>query len=797
MKPATEVAPSRGRRWFRRKKEKSKERKQKESTLEPAPLKMLTFIITLAGMALGLSLMPLFPQPLPIVLAFLVALVTFKKPRFGMPIGTLLIGLGLMYQLSTVNFIAMLGDSLTRGAVVVVLLFLFVALPAIFCRYKQAIAINMGILAAISLFSNQTYFLAIPLIFASVVLFKKSSGLTVAYYVLISVPLMMMQYLNYILQITEEEWWRVPGASPPIYVPLTAIFKELQQSMLQFRLYDTSKVVYAIIDQVTVTPEPARLTVSTVLRQYLDSVPGIFLFLAIVIGVVFAISFVTRFLIKGGLSEMERFFPAFLATSATALFFILLNVLQGPLAFRADITGAQIALGMVAAALFTLPTAFVEYSPKTKATVEMIIEKARELMTKLQGFEMLLNETKSSLPINVSPIEGKMLVIKDKLDDIIRRTTVNSYNSAELDKKFSELEPGLSKKIDDLFSELSVTLGEYHVYVNCEYSTWIGKFRDMGLEVDPTAQIGFQKDLPVEQRIEHIKKVFESGHLLAGEVINVSEQIYETIRSLYDTSLPEESQTVAFAKQRLMEGAPWSAMDALFTAWNNWRKQYGAKIALSLDALQSSLAPIAKLRAQRERLLPVISGDLSKLLDYSEKAEEIERCIEKPRGILSVIAIRDLLKSSLNIAREVLSILHSDIEAKETAIEGLLPTKDYLWERNVTLRKRMASALEIICKAEQDKLDEVLESMPKALADINECVETIVKYAEKKEFLLNYPIAEMAIDDLLRQKKRVTVQDLPFDSKYAEEYLRLFYCQRFSEFSFDDTDLTLVRRAKT
>jgi len=289
--------------------------------------------------------------------------------------------------------------------------------------------------------------------------------------------------------------------------------------------------------------------------------------------------------------------------------------------------------------------------------------------------------------------------------------------------------------------------------------------------------------------------VLDGGRLLASEVIQVSEQIYETIRSLYDVSLPEENQTIAFAKQKLDEAAPWSAMDALFTALNNWRRQYGAKIAQSVEALQNSLAPVANLSLQSDRLLPILDADLPKLMDYAKRAEDIRLRIEKPVGIMSVITIRDILQSSLSIAREVLSILYAEIDSAETSIESLLPTKNYLWERNVTLRKRMTTAMEIICDSEKHNLDEVLENMPKALADIDECVETIVKYADKKELLLNYPIAEMAIDDLFRQKKRIAAHDLPFDSNYAAEYLRVFYSQKFSEFSFDETDFSLTRRA--
>jgi fatty acid desaturase len=91
--------------------------------------------------------------------------------------------------------------------VVFAFLFIFTALPILFHRYKDAIAINLGIIAAVLLFFNQTYYLAAPLIATSAVFFKKKAVITALLYGLISVPLMMMQYLEYITLIPREDWW--------------------------------------------------------------------------------------------------------------------------------------------------------------------------------------------------------------------------------------------------------------------------------------------------------------------------------------------------------------------------------------------------------------------------------------------------------------------------------------------------------------------------------------------------------------------------------------------------------------
>ena len=197
------------------------QKEARERALEPRRLRIITFTLTFISMGLGLSFIPLFPQPLPILISFMVAAVTYGYPQAGMPIGCGVIGLGLIYQLSTMNFISMISyDSTVRAVVIVVWLVLFIVPPIFYHRQKAALAIDLGLLAAMTLFLDQTYFLAIPLILTSWVLFKRKSMLTVLYTILIYVPLLLMQYLNTILQIVRTEWW--PGISRTYLMSLRA-----------------------------------------------------------------------------------------------------------------------------------------------------------------------------------------------------------------------------------------------------------------------------------------------------------------------------------------------------------------------------------------------------------------------------------------------------------------------------------------------------------------------------------------------------------------------------------------------
>ncbi len=786
--------------WFKARNQKRKEKEEQERTHESQTLKIITFLVTAVAMALGMSFLPLFPQPLPIILAVLVAFITFQHPMIGMPIGGVIIGVGLMYHLAELYFISYLGATMVRVAVVVVWMALFVGLPIIFHRYQSALAIDFGILAVTMLFFAPTYFLAIPLILASAVYFKKYVALTVIYYTLIAVPLQILQYFNYtVLPIARPDWWNAAGSSPPLFTSLTSIFANLNSSLSQFRLYTTSQVVYAIAGQLTWIPNIQGRNLGAALSQYRDSAPGLIMFLFIVVGLALGlIYFIRLFFKEGSIGNDNKIFPIFTATIVAALFFVLLGALQVPLAFTADVSAMTMVLGIFATLLFTLPVAFIDYAPKQTATDPEIVEKAKALLDRLKIFEGQLDNVKQNIPVDVSSPEGKMLVIKDSLEDTLKKSAMHFYEVADLNQKLQDLEK-LSRNIDDLESELNAILSEYQIFVNCEFSNWIGKLKDSGLDVKSTVNADFQKEMSLDARIEAIKQILEGGRVLAQDVVQIAEPIYGIIRPLYDPSLPEKSRAIEFTMQKLeQKESPWIAIEALYTSLNNWKRQYGADILYSMKYLKNSLKPIADLSSESDVLPPIFGENMSKVLDYAQKAESMKLTVEKADkdqlNIVDVIALKDDIQSFLGISKDVLSMLYAELISEEDSIERLLPTTDYLWEINSTLRERLKKATETLSNPSNYKINQIMENLPIYLSYVDEAVQTLAIYNERKEFLLNYPTAEAAIEEQLKQKRRLSPQDLPFQAKFAGEYLRLYYTQRFSEFAFDKENMQLTKR---
>jgi hypothetical protein len=789
--------------WITKKRQKAKEKEDLERSLEPPILRMITFIFTLVAMGLGMSMLPIFPSPMPIFLAVLVAFVVYNKPQIGMPIGGLLIGLGLLFHLSQpgIFFIAFLGDTSVRIAFIVVWMALFVVVPMISRRYKSALAIDFGILAVMVLFSAPAYFLAIPILLASAVYFKRYVTFSVIYYVLISVPLQIYQYYQYtVVTITRTEWWLEAGSSPPLFVSLSSIGKDLTTSMSQFRLYDLSNVFTNIAGQTTWIPDIQGRTLADAMIQYRDSIPGLLMFVIIVVGLAVTFLFFSSTLVKSGyIGSGDKLFPCFTATLAAALFFMLLNSLQKPLAFTADVGIVAMIVGPLATLVFTLPVAFMEYNPKQRTTSQEVTNKAQALMDRLKLFEGQLNMVRENIPVSISAPEGKMFLTKDALEDAMRRSSEMVYEQEELDQKYTDLDK-LVKDTEAAETELNIILSEYQIFAVCEFNKWVNKLKENGLDVKTTLNTDLKNEMNVEQRVEAIKQILDAGRALIKEVVLVAQPVYDIIRPLYDPTLPEKCRPAEFALSKVnSKEAPWIGVEALYSALMNWKRVYGAEILTSMKYLRASIAPIASLGVEGEVLPAVFGEKYPQVLEYVKKAELMRASAEKTfdksdLNILDVVLLKDEVATFLGITSDVLLTLYSGLISEGEAIDRLIPTPDYVVEKNEPLRERLRKATATLSEPSKYKINEIMENMPTYLSYVDEVVQTLAVYSEWKEFLLNYPKAEAVITEQLKEKNVLWAKDLPFQPKFAGEYLKIYYTQRFSDFVFDKDNLMLTKK---
>ena len=263
--------------------------------------------------------------------------------------------------------------------------------------------------------------------------------------------------------------------------------------MSQFRLYDLSQVVSNIAGQITWVPDWQGRTIGAAVTQYRDSIPGILMFVVIVVGLALTLIFFTRVLVKEGIIGYgDKFFQVFTATLAAAIFFILLSALQVPLAFTADVSPTTMVLGIFATLILTLPVMFIDTTPKQTTSLSELREKAEALKAKLGVFQAQLDNVKANIPVVVAAPEGKALIIKDSVDEMLQKIVTRTYDQSELDKKFAEIIQ-LGKDKDAAEADLNKLLSEYQILANCEFSNWLGKLKDAGLTLQTTTNAPTKK----------------------------------------------------------------------------------------------------------------------------------------------------------------------------------------------------------------------------------------------------------------------------------------------------------------
>lgn len=768
-------------------------------------VRVITFLLVFFSMTLALSFMPIWPlEPLymlPVIVSFLIAFLAFKNPKLGITIGSFLIGVSLIYHLSEINFISGIAESTGfRFLAVLVILCFFLFVPYSIEKHEDAVAIAMGVMAATLLFFDEAYYLAIPLILIFAVLYKKAKlTLTLSYYFMISVPIQIMDFL--------KEYMGGPSSNvlPILYGPIAVRFKPIEP----FNLNGINDAVLKILGNIT---GECDKNVLQAVNAYMNSLPGIATFLIMVFGLISASAFATFTFLKmlKGITltrkyakYIEIFLPTITAVIVAQIFWILSISFRGAtLLIDVKIDGTTMTMGTLAIIGVTLPVSVIDYMLKMQIMIEKrsktLLEKAQNLILSLQKFKEKLNNLKSSIPISLSSIEGKVLLTEDKLKDVVAKASSKIYDLQTIDEKFRELETA-EGQIKNLSSELDVSLEEYYTSAVYEYLEWTERLKDLEIETEKTVEvvdIDSFRGLSFEAKVEAIKTVLSGGRRLAEEVTRVFNDIYNLIRLLYDPKLPAKSSTEEFVKQSLGEEAtPWIALDALLTTLQNLEKQYGSEIAKSIRNLQNSLSNMVKLSAQSEKLQPILGDAVPKLMELAKEGEEIiKNTTKKKRNIMKITLVKEALQSTLKISTEILQTLYKELIKKEEMILRLLLTKDYEWGKNTSIMEKLETTIDVLSNPSKYNLDEVIGSLYKSLDYIEECIETISAYNKKYEFILNYPIAETVIENIFGHNDQVRATDLPFKLEYAREYLKLYSRQKYVEVSFNESNDTLEKR---
>ena len=773
-----------------------------QSVFRKKILDAITFILIFAGFAFILTMIPLLPLGLPIFISFLIAFATFKSPMNGISLGSLLIAISLTYYLAKMNFMYIFGEPYIRALFVLLYILFFVAISSSVRRREDAIPIAIGTISAGLLFFKETFFLAIPLILVFATIYKKARlGIAISCYILISLPLEMLQYLNYGSQT----------GRPPLYVPLDRIFVDLHGAMTQFTFDEIFGIAGTIIRSI-ITQDSSLITSLVSIRNYLNSFPGIVIFFLILSGLVSATALFISY-IAGYLKQIERIgknerfiesiFSIIAATSVIFIFWMIVDSLQYPLNFEAQVSSTSIAYSILGTIGIMLPISIGDHLLRRKeireARSKVLAWKAEKIWKKINEFEKLLKRIKDDLPIVLASIERRVSLLKEDINRIVGSSKAGLYSLSEIDEKINEIDNEMLAELDALHEETNRVMEEYYARAYSQHQVCVNKLRDLGLETEGQTEIADIREFhrrDIDSKIDLFKKMLDAGYSLANEALQLFNKVYAITRSLYDPKLPSESPTIVIVKQKIEEKAnPWEIIDAIYVSLYNLEKQYSAEVSKSIERLRESLNSISNLITYRGRLIHSLDN-FNEVLEYAGKAGSLQISFEaKEFNVMKVVMVKEALDSILEISKNLLSIFYSELKKREEMITGLLPLRNYEWGKNVSLHERMEEAIKITSNPSNYEASELISTIHQSLSYFEECIETLDLYSQEYEFLLNYATAESFIDELLRRKKNVYARELPFKPRYSAEYLRIYFRKQPSNLLFDEENIMIIKRS--
>ncbi len=768
-----------------------------DSKASDAAGRFLTLLITTVAMTLSFTLIPLFPSPLPFIVAFIVAYAIYRNPPVGALSGSLIILLGLFYHLSRIGFFELFPGPWLRLLVMVILVLPFVIIPTTLTSNISIIAMDIGIIAVSLLFFQETFYLAVPLILIFATVYKRRGIIvTFTYYAFLSLPLQIMQYLK-IYQT---------GVRPPLYAPLNIILNDIQEAMGQVSLSEIHKIFSVIGGQIIKATSNGG-TVNPALASFVDSLPGMLFFL-IIISVLISVTALISLKLPGPLKNTklpQRYedaiiytLPAVTASATNVMFFFLLGNLREPLAFQAVVDQQIMLLSTCFTILLSAPVSLAKYLGDIKDVrverIEETLKGSDALLREIEHYMWLIEETRGPVPSSFRTLKTRMLIVADELRDMNLKLQNGDPRLKDVDDMMRRILGQLREEVTSFKWQLGVAIDDYIITIKFEYLESVKDVQDLGLEIDSPVIEDLIEESTMEMKIEYIAQVIDSGSVLVEELISTSDRIYEIIHSLFEPSLPGESPILQISRENADRDDPWVIIDAIISSLKNWEKQYSAEIERSTKPIKDSVETIIELSKREYTLLPVLgerfnmikmlAGELQ-VKDFGGSGDDLK--------VLRVILIRDTILATVDVVAKVIGILYDHLRDLERTIDTLMPMEDYEWNKNLTLIDRMNASLEVINNYGAEEISDTISHLYRVLSYIDEAVDTIEYYNERRELLLNYSILEKKISRILDNKGEVHMDDLGVSEKFGREYLKLYLRSHFKETPLQEVGDSLRR----
>jgi hypothetical protein len=321
-------------------------------------------------------------------------------------------------------------------------------------------------------------------------------------------------------------------------------------------------------------------------------------------------------------------------------------------------------------------------------------------------------------------------------------------------------------------------------------------YKKIGIDIEVDYSIEYNEDEPIEIKLEKISKISSREWEITEQIVEIYERIYNIIRIFYDPSLQQDNPTLIIAKQEISKREfPCVVLEAIYVSINNLEMQYSREIIKTINNLNKVIESTENILHKKEALTITFKQSYKTFTEIKGKIRTLKDVEEKNQmKITNIMNLYEVIIDFLNLFREMFQSFLEDMKLKEKQIEQLVKDKKYEWFRNNIIKEKLEYIIDTLTGSPLMNINQLIFNLDTYLVNISEYFDVISYYNETQEILVNYEISELIINNLLREKSFINLNELPFNGEIAKKYMQIYSEKNKDKVTFDKEKFVIYRR---
>ena len=801
---------------------------------------------------LTMYMIPFMPQS-PIFTALVggcIAILGYKSPKFSALIASFIMIISMLYQLAHTGFLTFLykGDFI----LVVFLWIVCISFGSLSVdHYESLAAFSLGCLGFLLLFTSSWYLAIAATLLPSVLSRGFRTGLATIMFILLYLPFQITAYavnnLGALAQVGASGFAKMRPEMLSLNPPFDPANRGIQTAFGVLKPFadPLSKLTLdEFLNKLGVIPQAitggsegffginikvygisAYDVYNNTMFVYLNNIGSIALLIIAIVSSIFVayltLQILSRFkpMLKDPLRELTYgyFRPVISAIVSMALFLGLFCGLADTLNYvsqflQSSIQYITIGFVIVLTALPSSVRTVLDYSAtKIKLEAEFLTS-LKQYDDEIREFEAFLNRLiKIDKEIGIVALSNSLQTLSARISRFsIKASRMGLKNLQEMRELIDQFGKEVEAARDDVirFTSNYITQKIRLLRATTLWTLdmeWLKEDDEIvkALENIDENKLSVQSMDEIEILLAEITKVADT---LTHRLVHLHEETRITLQNVFQVESKQiidiEHSIIKNIEVTLGEGKIWSALQIIRREIESIEATYSKKVQI----LRSSLALVVEtLKRDADKLVylklkPLFAQRFSSLLSLYDGITTIAK--EEVGGVISVIGLRKVLdntrEQALALSKatfELIETLKSDV-AKKSPVDF----DDLMLISNISgtpreLYERTERSLAIESKSGEKMISDLQRIMEQ---DLLVLLELLSDYAILYERMLNYPNAEAAISSILKERKKASIEDIPFAREHSIWYMRLYAMQsdRSVELKGTEERYMLIRREK-